>query len=45
MRKPYQKNQSKLVAVIEPQKIGDTAELLMPKFGVKNIDEIGRAFV
>jgi hypothetical protein len=39
MRKPYQKKQSKLVAVIEPQKIGDTAELLMPKFGIKNIDE------
>ena len=39
MRKPYQKKQGNLVAVIEPQKIGDTAELLMPKFGIKNIDE------
>lgn len=39
MRKSYQKNTSKLVSVIEPQKIGDTVELLMPKFGIKNIDE------
>lgn len=39
MRKPYLKNQSKLVAVIEPQKIGDNTELLMPKFGLENIEE------
>lgn len=39
MRKPYLKNQSKLVAVIEPQKIGDNTELLMPKFGLENLEE------
>jgi len=39
MRKPYLKNQSKLVAVIESQKIGDNTELLMPKFGLENLEE------
>lgn len=39
MRKPYLKNQSKLVAVIEPQKIGDNTEILMPKFGLENLEE------
>lgn len=39
MRKPYLKNQNKLVAVVEPQKIGDNTELLMPKFGLENLEE------
>lgn len=39
MRKPYLKNQSALVAVIEPLKIRDNLELLMPKFGLQNIDD------
>jgi hypothetical protein len=39
MRKPYLKNQNKLVAVVEPQKIGDNTEILMPKFGLENLEE------
>jgi len=38
MRKSYQKNKSKLVAVIEPLKYRDKPDLLMPKFGVIDVD-------
>ena len=39
MRKSYQKNKSKLVAVIEPLKYRDKPDLLMPKFGVIDVDD------
>lgn len=39
MRKPYQKNQSKLAAVMEAQKIRANLEPLMPKFGSEKIEE------
>ncbi len=39
MRKLYQKNKSKLVAVIEPLKYRDKPDLLMPKFGVIDVDD------
>jgi hypothetical protein len=39
MRKSYQKNKSKLVAVIEPLKYRDKPDLLMPKFGVIDVND------
>jgi hypothetical protein len=39
LRKSYQKNKSKLVAVIEPLKYRDKPDLLMPKFGVIDVDD------
>lgn len=39
MRKTYQKNQSKLAAVMEAQKIRANLEPLMPKFGLEKIEE------
>ena len=39
MRKPYLKNRNKLVSAIEPVKIRDNSEQLIPKFGLEKIEE------
>ena len=39
MRKPYQKKQSNLVAVIEPIKYGKNANQLSPQFGHEALEE------
>ena len=44
MRKPYQKKQGNLVAVIEPINYGKTTQQLSPQFGHEALEENGTRF-